>query len=134
MARHEPLVMYAVKRQKLGDLPMEEAVQAGRMGLWEAIRDTIHKKATSFRRMPTQRLCTGFGQPSRTIVWEGREHASARVGNIFSTLGSGAGRSTPTGRDTGKFVGDGIAITGAIASGDRSLPWPGSELGCLFSR
>jgi len=37
MARHEPLVKYAVKRQNLGDLPFEEAVQAGRIGLWKAI-------------------------------------------------------------------------------------------------
>jgi len=37
VARHEPLVKYAVKRQNLGDLPFEEAVQAGRLGLWQAI-------------------------------------------------------------------------------------------------
>jgi RNA polymerase sigma factor (sigma-70 family) len=37
MARHEPLVWYATHRQNLGDLPMEEAVQAGRIGLWQAI-------------------------------------------------------------------------------------------------
>ena len=37
MARHEPLVRYAVNRQNLGDLPWEEADQAGRIGLWQAI-------------------------------------------------------------------------------------------------
>jgi RNA polymerase sigma factor (sigma-70 family) len=37
MERHEPLVLYAVKRQNLGDLPIQEAVQAGRIGLWHAI-------------------------------------------------------------------------------------------------
>jgi RNA polymerase sigma factor (sigma-70 family) len=37
MKRHEPLVLYAVKRQNLGDIPYEEAVQAGRIGLWQAI-------------------------------------------------------------------------------------------------
>jgi hypothetical protein len=37
MGRHEPLVLYAVKRQNLGDLPIQEAVQAGRIGLWQAI-------------------------------------------------------------------------------------------------
>jgi RNA polymerase sigma factor (sigma-70 family) len=37
MARHEPLVVYATSRQNLGHLPFEEAVQAGRMGLWKAI-------------------------------------------------------------------------------------------------
>lgn len=37
MRRHEPLVRYAVNRQNLGDLPFEEGVQAGRIGLWKAI-------------------------------------------------------------------------------------------------
>ena len=37
MARHEGLVVSAVNRQNLGDLPFEEAVQAGREGLWHAI-------------------------------------------------------------------------------------------------
>lgn len=37
LERHEPLVKYAAKRQNLGDLPFEEAVQAGRLGLWQAI-------------------------------------------------------------------------------------------------
>jgi RNA polymerase sigma factor (sigma-70 family) len=37
LMRHEPLVRYAVNRQNLGDLPLEEAVQAGRVGLWKAI-------------------------------------------------------------------------------------------------
>jgi len=37
MVRHEPLVLYAVNRQNLGDLPFDEAVQAGREGLWQAI-------------------------------------------------------------------------------------------------
>ena len=38
MRRHEPLVFYAVHRQNLGDLPLEEADQAGRIGLWQAIQ------------------------------------------------------------------------------------------------
>ena len=37
MARHEPLVKYAVNRQNIGDLPYDEADQAGRVGLWQAI-------------------------------------------------------------------------------------------------
>ena len=38
MSRHESLVWYGVKHQNLGDLPYEEAVQAGRLGLWRAIQ------------------------------------------------------------------------------------------------
>ena len=37
LVRHESLVRYAANRQNLGDLPFEEAAQAGRMGLWKAI-------------------------------------------------------------------------------------------------
>ncbi len=37
IARHEGLVVYAVNRQNLGDMAFEEAVQAGRIGLWRAI-------------------------------------------------------------------------------------------------
>lgn len=37
MARHERLVHYAVKRQNLGDITYDEAIQAGRIGLWRAI-------------------------------------------------------------------------------------------------
>ncbi len=44
MARHEPLVRYAVNRQNLGDLPWQEADQAGRIGLWKAIlRFDVHR-------------------------------------------------------------------------------------------
>jgi len=37
MESQEPLVLYAAKRQNLGDLPYQEAIQAGRIGLWQAI-------------------------------------------------------------------------------------------------
>ncbi|MHC4510338.1 MAG: sigma-70 family RNA polymerase sigma factor [Planctomycetota bacterium] len=38
MARHEGLVPFVVRRQKLGQLPFAAAIQAGRIGLWRAIR------------------------------------------------------------------------------------------------
>lgn len=37
MAQHEGLVHAVVRRQVLGDLPFDEALQAGRIGLWRAI-------------------------------------------------------------------------------------------------
>jgi RNA polymerase sigma factor (sigma-70 family) len=37
LAQHEGLVRYAVNRQELCGLPYEEALQAGRRGLWRAI-------------------------------------------------------------------------------------------------
>ena len=37
MMRHDGLVQAVVRQQVLGDLPFEEALQAGRIGLWRAI-------------------------------------------------------------------------------------------------
>jgi RNA polymerase sigma factor (sigma-70 family) len=37
MARHDGLVQAIVRQQVLGDLPFAEALQAGRIGLWQAI-------------------------------------------------------------------------------------------------
>ncbi len=48
MARHEGLVCYAVNRQNLGDLPEEEAVQAGRIGLWRAIAGFDPQRGNQF--------------------------------------------------------------------------------------
>ena len=48
MNRHEPLVVYAVNRQNLGDLPFEEGVQAGRIGLWRAIQRYDPQKGYRF--------------------------------------------------------------------------------------
>lgn len=48
MARHEGLVYYAVNRQNLGDLPDEEAVQAGRIGLWRAIAGFDPQRGNQF--------------------------------------------------------------------------------------
>lgn len=48
MERHERLVRYAVIRQVLFDFPFEEAVQAGRHGLWRAILRYDPHRGTAF--------------------------------------------------------------------------------------
>jgi DNA-directed RNA polymerase sigma subunit (sigma70/sigma32) len=48
MKQHERLVRYAVKRQVLFDYPFEEAVQAGRHGLWRAILRYDPHRGTAF--------------------------------------------------------------------------------------
>lgn len=48
MEQHERLVRYAVNRQVLLDLPFEEAVQAGRQGLWRAILRYDPHRGTAF--------------------------------------------------------------------------------------
>lgn len=48
MEQHERLVRYAVNRQVLLDFPFEEAVQAGRQGLWRAILRYDPHRGTAF--------------------------------------------------------------------------------------
>jgi len=48
MAQHEGLVRYAVGRQELYGLPYEEALQAGRRGLWRAILGYAVEHGTRF--------------------------------------------------------------------------------------
>jgi RNA polymerase sporulation-specific sigma factor len=48
MERHERLVHYAVYRQQLHGMPYEEAVQAGRHGLWRAILGYDYRSEVRF--------------------------------------------------------------------------------------
>jgi RNA polymerase sigma factor (sigma-70 family) len=48
MQRHERLVQFVVQRQWLFTLPYEEALQAGRWGLWRAIMGYDSEQETSF--------------------------------------------------------------------------------------
>jgi len=48
MKQHERLIRYAVNRQVLFDFPFEEAVQAGRHGLWRAILRYDPHRGTAF--------------------------------------------------------------------------------------
>jgi RNA polymerase sporulation-specific sigma factor len=57
LMRHEPLVVFAVKRQNLGDLPFEESVQAGRVGLWRAILGYDPHKGNQFSTYASPANC-----------------------------------------------------------------------------
>lgn len=48
MSRHDGLVHAVVRQQYLGDLPYEEALQAGRTGLWRAIKGYDPQRGTAF--------------------------------------------------------------------------------------
>jgi len=48
MAAHENLVHAVVRRQALGCLPFNEALQAGRMGLWRAIQGYDPQRGLAF--------------------------------------------------------------------------------------
>ena len=48
MAQHDGLVQAVVRRQVLGQLPFAEALQAGRIGLWRAIRGYDPQRGAAF--------------------------------------------------------------------------------------
>ena len=48
MSRHDGLVHAVVRQQVLGDLAYEEALQAGRTGLWRAIMGYDRQRGTAF--------------------------------------------------------------------------------------
>lgn len=48
LAAHERLVVWVVRRQWLGPLSFEEALQAGRIGLWQALRHYDPARGTRF--------------------------------------------------------------------------------------
>jgi RNA polymerase sigma factor (sigma-70 family) len=48
MFQHDGLVHAVVRQQFLGNLPYEEALQAGRTGLWRAIKGYDHQRGTVF--------------------------------------------------------------------------------------
>jgi RNA polymerase sigma factor (sigma-70 family) len=48
MRRHDGLVQAVVRRQYLGSLPFEEALQAGRIGLWHALQGYDPQRGFAF--------------------------------------------------------------------------------------
>jgi len=48
MAQHDGLVHAYIQRQGGGNIPYEEALQAGRIGLWNAIRGYDPRRGTAF--------------------------------------------------------------------------------------
>src|SRR6266496_100997 len=48
LARHEGLVRWVVRRQRLGALSFEDAVHEGRIGLWHALRRYDPARGTTF--------------------------------------------------------------------------------------
>ena len=84
MIRHEPLVLYAVNRQKLGDLPYEEAVQAGRIGLWGAIQGYDPDKGYQFSTYAYAAIVHQVWAAVKDhCVANGREHATREWAIFF---------------------------------------------------
>jgi RNA polymerase sigma factor (sigma-70 family) len=92
MARHDGLVQAVVRQQVLGELPFEEALQAGRIGLWRAIlgfdpergfafstyawpsiKHRIWRAVKAYGRIGgTQVPLDPLEAPNPAVVWEGK--------------------------------------------------------------
>ena len=92
MARHDGLVQAVVRQQRLGELSFEEALQAGRIGLWRAILGFDPERGFAFStyawpciKHRIWRAVKAYGQVDRTqipldflevpdpaVVWEGQ--------------------------------------------------------------
>jgi len=57
MEEHEGLVHAFIRRQGGGDIPYEEAVQAGRIGLWRAIQGYDARRGTAFSTYAWVAIC-----------------------------------------------------------------------------
>jgi RNA polymerase sigma factor (sigma-70 family) len=57
MVRHEGLIHAFIRRQGGGDIPYEEALQAGRIGLWRAIQGYDPKRGTTFSTYAWVAIC-----------------------------------------------------------------------------
>jgi RNA polymerase sigma factor (sigma-70 family) len=83
MERHDGLVQAIVRQQVLGDLPYTEAVQAGRIGLWQAIQgfDPCRGLAFSTYAWP----CI-MRQVWREVKAHARFNSSSTIGDERSSL------------------------------------------------
>ena len=57
MEQHDGLVHAFIRRQGGGDIPYEEALQAGRIGLWHAIRGYDPRRGTAFSTYAWVAIC-----------------------------------------------------------------------------
>jgi RNA polymerase sigma factor (sigma-70 family) len=57
MEEHESLVHAFIRRQGGGEIPYEEALQAGRIGLWHAIQGYDPRQGTSFSTYAWVAIC-----------------------------------------------------------------------------
>jgi RNA polymerase sigma factor (sigma-70 family) len=100
MARHDGLVQAVVRQQVLGELPFEEALQAGRIGLWRAILGFDPERGFAFStyawpsiKHRIWRAVKAYGRVDRTpfaaleapdpaVVWEGKAIRRALLATV----------------------------------------------------
>jgi RNA polymerase sigma factor (sigma-70 family) len=102
MARHDGLVQAVVRQQVLGELPFEEALQAGRIGLWRAILGFDPERGFAFStyawpciKHRIWRAVKAYGQVDRiqipldslemtdpAVIWEGKAIQRALLSTV----------------------------------------------------
>jgi RNA polymerase sigma factor (sigma-70 family) len=95
--RHEPLVVYAAKRQNLGDLALDEAVQAGRIGLWCAIRGYDPQLGYQFSTYAYPAIVHNIWAAVKAhCVANGKEHATREWALFFRHWETGPAQQQAT--------------------------------------
>lgn len=70
MEQHDGLVHAFIRRQGGGDIPYEEALQAGRIGLWYAIRGYDPTRGTTFSTYAWVAICRQIHRRTRELSRE----------------------------------------------------------------
>jgi RNA polymerase sigma factor (sigma-70 family) len=79
MAKHEGLVQAVVRRQGLGQLPFDEALQAGRQGLWRAILGYDPQRGVAFSSYAWPSISRAIWQAVKVAE---RDHTQASLGQV----------------------------------------------------
>lgn len=83
MAQHDGLVHAFIQRQGGGDIPYEEALQAGRIGLWRAIQGYDPERGTAFSTYAWVAIYRHIHRRAKELSREatigGQERAAARA-------------------------------------------------------
>ena len=86
LRQHEGLVRQIVARQQLCGLPFEEALQAGRIGLWRAIEGYDPQRGTRFSTYAYLAIIRQvWDAVRRECAWERRQVPEALLGVYFET-------------------------------------------------
>ena len=79
MEQHERLIHAFIRRQGGGEISYEEALQAGRIGLWRAIRGYDAKRGTAFSTYAWVAICRHINSRGKELLRERKD----RTKDIF---------------------------------------------------
>ena len=98
MAAHDRLVVWVVRRQRLGLLPFAEALQAGRIGLWRALRRYDPARGTCFSTYAvpaiTRAIWDEVAAAAQSVPIEGEEVTFAEEIDLSEALHHAQVRAT----------------------------------------